>query len=705
MKAEHFLINAKFASATNMPVSFNAIRVRETQKAIWVYGHGAMDPYGHCAACGRILTHPGSILIGIGPECLGNWGARDAKLVNMTEEEKERLKALVTNRVVDGWIPKSIIKKSTEVEEEITLPEDHKSLPSKKAAPSSKSTSSVTSDTNAKIAKEWKDSIAIIFPYSFDTLTKVKTLEGRKYHGDSTPKYWTCPIRVDSILKLREWGFEIDSTLTKYVVENLPTGQEVIEALSESIGTALTKSGIKCELFPFQKDGVAFLHSRKGRALIGDEMGLGKTIQALAYLQLHREHRPAVIVCPASLKLNWAKEIRDTMNPCPGIQILEGRTPYRINKEIIIINYDILQYWVQALLSISPKIIIADECHAFKNNDALRTKAVKLLAKPVPHFIALSGTPIVNRPIEIYNAISIINPSVVPGFWKYAQRYCGAKHNGFGWDFSGASNTDELHKILTDSIMIRRKKADVLKDLPDKLYSFVPMTLSNIQEYDAIERDVIGYLRQAKGEEAADRASNAEIMVQMEMLKQAAVRGKLNAAIEWIGEFLESGEKLVIFAIHKFVIDRLMEKFGTIAVKIDGSTSMTDRNTAVERFQKDDKIRVIFGNMQAMGVGLTLTAASNVGILELPWTPGELKQAEDRCHRIGQKFTVGIHMLLAVGTIEEDIARLLDKKRKVLDAVLDGIETKSESLLSELMNSLIFDKRNIFKKIGKLQAT
>lgn len=683
MKAEHFLINAVFAKANNLPVSFVAIRVKETQKAIWVYGHGAMDPEGHCAACGRTLTHPGSILIGIGPECLGNWGARDARMDNMTEQDKERLKALVTSREVDAWIPRSCIKANTSVEEEIHLPEAHKSRPAK-TFPEGRAPETPAKEIT-KQAREWKGQIAIQFPYSYETLTKVKSLEGRKWHSEG--KYWTCAIKIDSIMKLREWGFELDEGLTKHVVENVPTDVEVIEALSESIGIALTKSGIKRELFPYQKDGVAFLQSRKGRALVGDEMGLGKTIQALAYLQLHTEIRPAVVVCPASLKFNWAKEVRETMTSKCEVQILEGKSPYKVHGDIIIINYDILPAWVKALKDI-PKIIIADECHYFKSNSALRTKAIKLLAKDCPHFIALSGTPIVNRPIEIYNALSIINSSAIPSFWEYAKRYCKATHNGFGWDFTGASNTDELHKILTETIMIRRKKADVLKDLPDKIHSFVPMSLDNQSEYDAIEADIIGYLRKVKGQKAADRASNAEIMVQIEQLKQAAVRGKLNSVVKWIEDFLEVNDKLVIFATHKFVIDKLMEVFHEVAVKIDGRTSMVDRNTAVERFQNDPKAKLLVGNTQAAGVGLTLTASSNVGFIELPWTPGELKQAEDRCHRIGQKDTVNVWMLLVLGTIEEKIAQLLDKKTKVLDAVLDGVETKEESLLQELMKMM-----------------
>jgi SWI/SNF-related matrix-associated actin-dependent regulator 1 of chromatin subfamily A len=326
-----------------------------------------------------------------------------------------------------------------------------------------------------------------------------------------------------------------------------------------------------------------------------------------------------------------------------------------------------------------------DEIHYIKNNGARRTKATKLLAKGIPHVIGLSGTPIVNRPIEAYNAIKMIDPDLFTNGWEYAHRYCGARNNGYGWDFSGATNTEELHQKLVESIMIRRKKVDVLTDLPEKLYSFVPIELDNEKEYKAAEDDFIEFVHKTKGAVAAERASNAATLAEIEGLKQLAVKGKMAECIDWIKDFIEVDGKLVVFATHKFVIDSLMEAFPNISVKIDGSVTGEERQQSVDKFQNDSNIRLFVGNIKAAGVGITLTAASNVAFIELPWTPGDLVQAEDRCHRIGQKSSVNIHYLLSSGTIEERIARLLDKKRKVLDAVLDGKETEQESLLSELM--------------------
>src|SRR5690606_28043131 len=249
-----------------------------------------------------------------------------------------------------------------------------------------------------------------------------------------------------------------------------------------------------------------------------------------------------------------------------------------------------------------PQVIIMDEAHYIKNNSAIRTKATKKLVKRILHVIALTGTPIENRPIEGFNIFQIIEPNLFPNFWTYVHRYCGAHHNGFGWDFSGATNKEELHQILTSTIMIRRRKADVLKDLPEKLYSFVPMELSNETEYRVAEEEFIQYIRFTKGKEAAEKAKKAEHLVKIEALKQLAVKGKMKQAINWIRDFIEDGSKLVVFAVHKEVIDQLMKEFKNVAVKVDGSTSIKERNKAVEMFQNNEDIKLFIGNIQAAGV-------------------------------------------------------------------------------------------------------
>ena len=509
-------------------------------------------------------------------------------------------------------------------------------------------------------------------------MVQIRKLPERK--RDSQQRFWTCPLSVASVEKLRRWGWTLHPTLIAYLQKR----RESVNDLSES---SLEIPGLRMDLFNYQKKGVEFIESHNGRALIGDEMGTGKTAQALAWLQLHPEKRRVVIVVPASLKLNWAKEIKMWMSD-GKVEILSGGKPYPMTGNILIINYDILTHWVSRLIQWKPDVIISDEIHYVKSNKAKCTKAIKKLAKHADHFIGLSGTPIVNRPIEFYNAIQMIDPTMFPNWLHFTNRYCDPKHNGFGWDRNGASNTEELHDKLVNSIMIRRKKSEVLKDLPPKIYSFVPMELTNRDEYRKAEKDFIQRTRIEKGLSAATKASNAETLVKIEGLKQLAIRGKMDGAVEWIRNVLESGEKLIVFAVHKFVITQLMEEFGKIAVKVDGSVTGPNRQLAVDKFQNEPETQLFVGNIKAAGVGITLTAAHLVAFLEYPWTPGELSQASDRPHRIGQDKTVNIYYLLAEGTIEEEIAQLLDRKKTVLDAVLDGKAPEHSSLLMELIKKL-----------------
>jgi SWI/SNF-related matrix-associated actin-dependent regulator 1 of chromatin subfamily A len=439
------------------------------------------------------------------------------------------------------------------------------------------------------------------------------------------------------------------------------------------------------QLFQYQKEGVAFLEKRKGRALIADPMGLGKTIQALGWLKHRRSARPVVVICPTSVRLNWRKEISLWLGEQAFLPI--SRLPSSVGfdeQTFIIIHYDIIQYWADWLRKLKPKVLIVDESQAIKNNAAKRTKAVKKLARNIPHVIGLTGTPIVNRPIEAFNILRIIDKTAIPNFYEYTRRFCEARYNGFGWDYSGASNTEELHDILMSSIVIRRRKEDVLPSLPPKIRSFVPLELDNRKNYDAAEDDFITYIEEAEGKEAALKAKQAPALVKISKLRMLAAEGKLEQAIDWIEDTIQDN-KLVVFGVHRRMIDPVYEKFKKVAVKIAGDVSEAFRQQAIDRFQNDPKCKLFVGQIQAAGTGITLTAASHVAFLELPWTPGDVLQAEDRCHRIGQSQPVVIYYLLAEKTIDEDIAKLIDKKRSILNAVLDGAADASPSILMELL--------------------
>ena len=546
------------------------------------------------------------------------------------------------------------------------------------------------------------DRIEISFKFDWDILEIVKSIPGRKFHNESNAKYWSCPISEKAIRILLKAGFDCEKELHNYLRKSVTTQNDVKE---------IDMPYLKRKLFPFQKKGVSFIELKNGNVILGDEMGLGKTIQALAWLQLHPEKRPAVIICPAHLKLNWLQEINETLLGTHNIQIVYGTdTTQPLYGDIIIINYDIFANsyetykdslgkkrfhelpwtgWVDFIIKINPQVLIIDEAHYVKSPKALRTKSVRKLSRKVPHKIALTGTPIISRPIEGYYITQVVNKNLFPDFWQYTNRYCDAKHNGFGWDFSGASNTAELFQRL-QSIMIRRKKRDVLGELPEKIHAYVPIELVNRQEYITAERNFIQYIRATKGEQAVQKARNARHLVEIEALKQLCVKGKMENAVLWIKDFVENNfenGKLIVFATHKNTINILMDEFKDMAVKVDGSVSSEQKKEAELEFQHNDRIRLFVGNIQAAGTGLNLTSASAVAFVELPWTPGELSQAEDRAHRIGQKYVVNIYYLLADKTIEGRVVKLLDEKRKVIESVLDGKEAEDVDLLEELIKS------------------
>jgi SNF2 family DNA or RNA helicase len=518
--------------------------------------------------------------------------------------------------------------------------------------------------------------IKIEFEYDLTLLNKVREIPGRLWHPEN--KCWSTPLHEGTVNLLRSFGFTVDEKLQSYLLNN------------DKITKGIVLSGIpglKGTLRDFQTIGVAFAESKDGRCLIADSMGLGKTIQSIGYIQLHRDTTPVIVICPASLKLNWEREIEAWL-PNPKVEGLSGTIPYKTKGEILIINYDIVFGWYEELKKKKPQIIILDEVHLLKSSATKRTKAVKKLCKEVPHIIALSGTPIVNRPIEIYNTLQILDKDLFPNYIAFCRRYCNMHNNGFGMDVNGASHTDELHEKLVQTLMIRRKKEDVLKELPDKIYSFVPVAIDNKKEYMEAEADFIAYIRKEKGIEAAQRISTMEAAQKMNGLKQIAVKGKLTEAIEWIKNFLESDNKLVVFCYHKFVVDALMEEFGKVAVKVDGSVSVSKRQGYVDQFQTDEKIRLFIGS-SAADKGYTLTKANHLVHLEFEWTPGGMDQKTDRVHRIGQLKQVVVYYFFAKNTIEEKIAKILDEKRNVLDAVLDGKETEQGNLLHEIMKSYL----------------
>lgn len=550
-------------------------------------------------------------------------------------------------------------------------------------APPAKTTSpTISLDQDGK-------TLVVRFPYDPDMVTRIKTLDSTKW--DPSRKAWLAPVRlIDQLIRIMPQASL--SAGTQQVIKTQNELTQRSDAQTSNFDVPLATGA----LMPFQRAGVEFVNLANGNCLIGDDMGLGKTIQAIGYLQNHPELRPTVIVMPASVKINWQIEINKFMIINKVTQVISGQKTNKLaGSDIYLINYDILSYWLDELIALAPKIVIFDEVHKCKDRKAKRSKAAVELCKKTQHKIGLTGTPMLSRPRELWPILNMINPSAWPNFFAFGKKFCNghqvqiSRDGKMAWDFDGASNLDDLHKELK-SIMIRRMKTNVLKELPPKRRVIVPIVLSTkeLREYNTVL---------AEAEAAMEEDGNQAVQLAMiEKAKQAAVKAKMPYVLDWIADFLESTEKLVAFGVHREVTTGLHQEYADTSVCVIGGMNAPDRQSAVERFQNDPACQLFVGNIVAAGEGITLTAASNLAFMEYPWTPGLLKQAEDRIWRIGQDNAATIYQFVAIGTIEEEIVALLNKKAKVIDMAIDGQwTTDQDDLFAEIKAILRKRKANV----------
>lgn len=437
------------------------------------------------------------------------------------------------------------------------------------------------------------------------------------------------------------------------------------------------------KLYPFQRTGVKFLDMRR-RCLLGDDMGLGKTIQVLAWAAIRCNIRPITIVCPASVKYQWEREVHKWL-PKDSVSVLSGRTvdPNQVRASVRIVNYAILPNWSEVLRR--SEVVVVDECHFCRSRKAKRTEAVLKLCHRVPNCFFLSGTPIVNRPIDFYPILSLLDPNTFGSFWRFVQKFCDAKHTHWGWNFNGAKNLDLLHELVNKRIMLRRLKRNVLDQLPEKCRAIIPLAIENMIAYKAAEQNFKRWLMRAGSNEMT--ITPLGVKAKTEALKQMVLLQKLPQCIKWIEDFISTGEKLVVFVTHRFTVQTLYKHFKNCAVTLYGKTKGRARRDAVKRFKHDKQVRLFIGNIDAVGIGIDglQHAASNAAFLELAWAPSQHIQAEDRIYRIGQKNKVTCYYLIAHGTIEERIFNMLDAKREILERTLDGAVNIDEQFWTELL--------------------
>jgi SWI/SNF-related matrix-associated actin-dependent regulator 1 of chromatin subfamily A len=422
------------------------------------------------------------------------------------------------------------------------------------------------------------------------------------------------------------------------------------------------------ELYNFQREGVERIKALKGRALLGDHQGLGKSIQALTYA--HEEKAwPCVIVCPAHLKVNWERDVEKHLGA--RAQVLSGRKAKRPPKgKYYVVNYDVLDSWGPKLGGAS--LIVLDECHYIGNRSAKRTKAAKLLCQDVEKVIAMSGTAMTNRPSELWPVLNILDPKTYSSPYRFYHRYSKPVRKPWGWEFKGASNLKELHEKLS-YLMIRRTREQVLKDLPGKTRSVVPLALKKSREYVRADRELTQWLRSQR-ESSLHGRMKEQATGKFEELLQLAYELKKDSVYAWVDDFLSSGEKLILYCVHRKTVKELKERYGRTCVTVNGDTPKSERQKAFDRFNEDPKCALFVGNIRAAGSGWSCKSTSSVAFCELDWTPGQHSQAEARVEGIGRGTGGGVsaYYLLGAGTIEEKVARIVQRKQGDVDQVLDG---------------------------------
>ncbi|MGI8623226.1 MAG: DEAD/DEAH box helicase, partial [Solirubrobacteraceae bacterium] len=458
--------------------------------------------------------------------------------------------------------------------------------------------------------------------------------------------------------------FEIDVAANALVAlqdlrrEHATAVEEVRRSRAQTAPPLACEDRLGGELRPFQRAGVRYVLAAR-RSFLADEQGLGKTVEALAALEEDGAY-PAIVICPASLKLNWQREARKWL-PHRAVTLVSGTgVLVSDDADLVVLNYEIVRAHAARLAQRRPRALVLDESHYVKNPRAKRTQATRKLANalaPDALRLALTGTPVMNHPEELIAQLRILG--------RLEDFGSGAK---FARRFQGAGAEERIHWHLRRRCFVRRLKADVLPQLPAKRQVVVPVALDNEREYRLAEEDVIAWLREqpldlAELEARVAATLRAERLAQLNALKRLAARGKLGAALAWIDDFLASEEPLVVFSGNREVQGLVLKRFPQ-AHHIVGDDPIEQREATVHAFQESSRPPgLIVCATRVAGQGITLTRASNVAFLDLEWTPAMHDQAEDRLHRIGQHDAVTAWYLLAAGTIDETMIELIGRKR------------------------------------------
>ena len=460
--------------------------------------------------------------------------------------------------------------------------------------------------------------------------------------------------------------------------------------------------GLKIEPYPYQLQGIARGLQLK-RFINGDDMGLGKTLETIATINKANAF-PCLVICPNVVKINWQREWAKFTDKKAMVLTDSVRESWPFfwqtgMNQVFIVNYESLRkYFVRRITKSEKwtlkdvefhqtinlfKSVIIDESHKVKSTSTQQSKFCKGIASGKEYIILLTGTPVVNKPNDLVCQLGIMDRMIDFGGWKYfMSRYCSGPN--------GASNLKELNFMLWKNCFFRREKSKVLTQLPDKVRQVMSCDITNRKEYQDAERDLIDYLKRYKeaDDEKIQKSLKGEVMVRIGILKDITARGKLKEVIDFVKDFRENGKKIILFCNLHEIVDRLLAAFPS-AVCVTGRQNMEEKQASVDAFQKNPKTDVIICSIKAASAGITLTAASDVAFIELPWTYAECDQAESRAHRIGQKDSVNCYYLLGRRTIDQKLYRIIEEKKHISNAILgaeDNIQTNIVDMMAHMFD-------------------
>jgi SWI/SNF-related matrix-associated actin-dependent regulator 1 of chromatin subfamily A len=529
-------------------------------------------------------------------------------------------------------------------------------------------------EVTPKVAKRWVD----LDPYF------AKKIADEKLLLKIPEQVWVEKLLVEKEKSYHVWGKVLDSeTIHDFW---LPKGALIKTHTIKDIVVDYSKYSHRPPL-EHQKEAIEKLAGSK-RFILADDMGLGKTTSTII-AALETGAKKILIVCPASLKINWQREIENYSDR--SVYISEGKN-FSIEHDFVIVNYDILKNFYDLkdkdnslITQGNFDLIILDEAHYVSNGQAARTKLVNSFSKKCERVWLLTGTPMTNRPMNYFNLLSLVESPVSQNWMAYAIRYCQGYQFMAGtrkiWNVTGASNLEEL-RDRTSRQVLRRLKTEVL-DLPEKIITPVYLRLKS-KLYEGLMGEYYDWYNKNPDESSSLTVQFSKLM----KVRQVIAEEKIKDTIELAENILEQDKKVIIFTNFTETLNRIADHFGKQAVRLDGSTSKPQRQYAVDQFQDNDKIKVFVGNVKAAGVGITLTAAEAVIINDLSFVPGDLAQAEDRAYRYGQKNSVSVYYPIFDNSIEGIIYDMVNRKKQNIGTVMgDDLEEKGD-FISNIMNKI-----------------